>query len=85
MTPAIESVFEADRAPATGWRPDEVRRLAVPGGHLYEWNRTCLHSGETSRQVVFVPGAPYGADAPHHVCDHGFAAWTCGFCLQGRG
>ncbi len=26
---------------------------------------------------------PDGSDAPHHVCDHGFAARTCGLCNHG--
>ena len=26
---------------------------------------------------------PEGSDAPHHVCDHGFAARTCGLCNHG--
>ena len=29
------------------------------------------------------PCVPDGADAQHHVCDHGFAARTCGICNHG--
>lgn len=30
------------------------------------------------------PCIPEGSDAAHHVCDHGFAARTCGICNHGE-
>ena len=55
------------RESGSGWAIREV-----PGGAIYY-----LASAGIG---VFVPKPAEGADAPHHVCDHGFAARTCGLC-----
>lgn len=63
MTP-METVYQSGA--------ETIRRIAVPGGWLYEWSIV-----DAFVNVVFVPAAPEGSDAPHAVCDHGYAARTC--------
>lgn len=69
MTP-METVYESGA--------EKIRRIAVEGGWLYEWAIV-----DKFVNVTFVPYAAQGADAPRHICDHGFAATSCGFCNHG--
>lgn len=59
---------------ATGDRAGErIRRMPVPGGWVY--SLTTWVESDLAIAAVFVP-----TPVEVHVCDHGYAARTCGLC-----